>query len=137
MFMNDSQFVEPIARFRIMYNEELPAEHRAHYLLNGIDPDNRWSLEWSFNNREAAEKCLAECRDRAGNWSFRRTYRMVDARDTFMQLGAQAYIDGVTHCVGVEQFQRANEKAWWTEGYEEEEQADRDQAEADLKELTA
>lgn len=119
MFEMPEDFIEPIARYRIMYHQELPEEHKAAYRLRGINPDDLWSLEWSFDDKTAAEAQLAECIERAAKWGTK-TYKMVDARDTFRQLGAQDCLDNVTHCIGIEQFKRANERAWYSEGYEEE-----------------
>lgn len=46
---------EPIGRFVVEYLEDLPEEHKAQMRLNGIDPDDNWLLEWSFEGRADAE----------------------------------------------------------------------------------
>lgn len=53
-------YVEKINQFVVEYHEELPAAHKAQMRLNGIDPDNRWDLKWSFATLEAAEDQLAD-----------------------------------------------------------------------------
>jgi hypothetical protein len=54
-------YTETVNRFVVEYLEDLPEEHKAHYRLNGIDPDNNWQLKWSFTNVEAAnEQCIDE-----------------------------------------------------------------------------
>jgi len=68
-------YQERVGRYRIVRHEELPPEHKAAYRINGIDPDNNWSLIWSFNDLEAASKCLTDCN--ATKASFQ-TYRLVD-----------------------------------------------------------
>lgn len=47
-------YVEKINRFVVEYHEELPDEHKAQMRLNGIDPNTRWNLKWSFENEENA-----------------------------------------------------------------------------------
>jgi hypothetical protein len=50
---------ERVARYRLVRHRELPPEHKAEYLRDGINPDDMWSLVWSFTTLEAAEKQLA------------------------------------------------------------------------------
>jgi hypothetical protein len=69
-------YKETILRYRIVRHEELPPEHKAAYRINGIDPDTLWSLIWSFETLEAAEKQLADCNEHAASWQ---TYKIVDA----------------------------------------------------------
>ena len=52
---------ERIGRYRIIRHEVLPIEHQAAYRLRGIDPDDLWSLIWSFDDLDSAEKCLDDC----------------------------------------------------------------------------
>jgi hypothetical protein len=66
---------ETILRYRIVRHEELPPEHKASYRLNGIDPDTLWSLVWSFETLEDAEKQLVDCNEHAASWQ---TYKIVD-----------------------------------------------------------
>jgi len=47
-------YQEKINRYVVEYHEELPDEHKAQMRLNGIDPDQRWNLKWSFENEENA-----------------------------------------------------------------------------------
>ena len=46
---------EQISQFVVEYHEELPAEHRAQYRINGVDPDTVWNLKWSFTQQQHAE----------------------------------------------------------------------------------
>lgn len=69
-------YKEMINRYRVLRHEELPEEHKAHYRAEGINPDDNWSLIWSFTTREAAEKCIADYEiDKP--WFY--TYKLVDA----------------------------------------------------------
>ena len=52
---NTQTYQERVGRYRIIRHEVLPAEHQASYRLRGIDPDDLWSLIWSFDTLEAAE----------------------------------------------------------------------------------
>lgn len=68
-------YIERVNRYVIERHEELPEEHKAAYRLEGINPDDLWSLIWSFETKEAAEKMLAEEEaDAPKFW----TYRMRD-----------------------------------------------------------
>jgi len=68
-------YKERVNRFRIMRHDELPEAHKAEYRLSGINPDNLWSLIWSFETEASARQCLAECEIRKAKWQ---TYKMVD-----------------------------------------------------------
>lgn len=72
-------YQEPIYRYRILRHDDLPEAHKAAYREEGIDPDNLWSLIWSFKNLEDAEKCLAECDESKAEWE---TYKLVDGGQT-------------------------------------------------------
>ncbi len=72
-----------INRYRLERHDELPEGHQAEYRARGIDPATLWSLLWSFENREAAEKMKAEYEADAPSWA---TYRIVDA-------GATQYVE--------------------------------------------
>lgn len=69
-------YQEKIHRYRILRHDELPESHKAEYRLNGIDPDNNWSLIWSFDNEKDAEKCLVDCNGYKASFQ---TYKLVDA----------------------------------------------------------
>ena len=53
-----------------------PVEHQASYRLRGMDPDDMWSLIWSFDTIEAAEKCLVDCNEHKASFQ---TYALKDA----------------------------------------------------------
>lgn len=68
-------YTETVNRYRIVRHEELPEEHKQFYRDAGIDPDDNWSLIWSFKDEAAATKQLEECRaDAPAFW----TYKLVD-----------------------------------------------------------
>lgn len=73
--MNETTYKERVLRWRILRHDELPEAHKAEYRLNGIDPDNNWSLIWSFETEEAAKDQLADCIKHAAKWQ---TYKLVD-----------------------------------------------------------
>ena len=115
MFDCPADFVEPIARFRVMYNDVLPAEHQAAYRLRGIDPADMWSLQWSFDCPEAAASCLEGQIARAPSF---RTYKLVDARPACMAEGFKAAHAGLDIDEAVKAFSRRdNEQGWFLEGY--------------------
>lgn len=70
-----STYKETVFRYRVLRHEDLPEFHKAAYRAKGIDPDDNWSLIWSFMTKEAALACLKQ--ERAGAPSFY-TYEMVD-----------------------------------------------------------
>ena len=72
-------YQERINRYRILCNEKLPESHRQAYIDAGEDPDNRWSLVWSFSNLADAEKALSDMLNDAMEWQ---TYKLVDAGET-------------------------------------------------------
>lgn len=112
----DHGFIEPIARFRVMYQDVLPAEHQAEYRLRGIDPADMWSLKWSFDCPDAATKCLAGEIERAPSF---RTYKMVDARPACMAAGYKAAHEQIDRDSAIDQFSpRDNEQGWFIEGYD-------------------
>jgi hypothetical protein len=41
-----------------------------------MDPDDMWSLIWSFDTIEAAEKCLVDCNEHKASFQ---TYALKDA----------------------------------------------------------
>ena len=69
-------YEEPIGRFRLLRHDELPEAHKAEYRLAGIDPDDNWSLIWSFHTEEAAQEMLASEEARKVDWQ---TWKLVDA----------------------------------------------------------
>jgi len=68
-------YQERVERFRIIRHEELPEAHKAERRLRGIDPDDCWSLIWSFDEIADAEKCLADCNESKASFQ---TYKIVD-----------------------------------------------------------
>lgn len=68
-------YQERIGRYRIVYHDELPLQHKAEMRLCGIDPDTRRCLEWSFNDEAAAQEMFAECVAHAPSY---KTYYLVD-----------------------------------------------------------
>jgi hypothetical protein len=70
-------YQERIGRYRIVYHEELPESHKAELRLLGIDPDARRILEWSFDDKAAAEEMLTTCILARRK---HRTYFFVDAK---------------------------------------------------------
>lgn len=73
--MNAQTYKETVYRFRIYRHDELPEAHKAEYRACGVDPDELWSLIWSFKNREDAERRLAACIEDAASWQ---TFKLVD-----------------------------------------------------------
>ena len=69
-------YQERVLRYRIMRHDDLPEEHKAAYRLQGIDPDDLWSLVWSFETREAAEVQLARENENKPRFY---TFKLVDA----------------------------------------------------------
>ena len=69
-------YKEPIYRYRIVRHDNLPEAHKQAYLAEGIDPDNLWSLIWSFKDKEVAKKHLNECETSKENWE---TFKLVDS----------------------------------------------------------
>jgi hypothetical protein len=68
-------YKERIARWRIVRHDELPEAHKAEYRLNGIDPDDNWSLVWSFANEADALEQLANDNARKASWQ---TFKLID-----------------------------------------------------------
>lgn len=69
-------YTERVGRYRILRNEEPPAEHKAYLEYKyGERWEDSWGLIWSFDDADAAEKCLTECvADAPKYW----TYKLVD-----------------------------------------------------------
>lgn len=72
-------YTETVKRYRIVRHEELPPEHKASYRLRGINPDDLWSLIWSFDTLEAAELTLAACNAKKASFQ---TFKLVDGGKT-------------------------------------------------------
>lgn len=72
-------YLETVYRYRILRHDELPEDHKAAYRAEGIDPNDNWSLIWSFRELAAAEKCLRDCIADAAKWE---TYKLFDAGQT-------------------------------------------------------
>lgn len=57
-------YTETVLRYRVLRREIITdARRRAEYAINGMDPDDTWSLIWSFNNLADAEAQAAEERE--------------------------------------------------------------------------
>lgn len=55
MFDDAQYYEERINRFRVMRREVITdPRRRAEYKINGYDPDDTWSLIWSFENEADA-----------------------------------------------------------------------------------
>jgi len=72
-------YTEKVLRFVVERHEELPESHKAEYRLRGIDPDQLWSLIFSFDVKQDAERCCAEQQERAPKFW---TYRVRDLGET-------------------------------------------------------
>lgn len=66
---------ETVYRFRIMRHDDLPESHKKAYRERGINPDDVWSLIYSFKNEDDAREELERCNEDAANWE---TYKIVD-----------------------------------------------------------
>ena len=75
MAVYEITYEELVHRFRILRHEELPEDHKAALRIHGIDPDDNWSLVWSFPLKTDAEEQLKLEQDRAASWQ---TYRIQD-----------------------------------------------------------
>ena len=69
-------YKEVVYRYRLLRHDDLPEEHKAAYRQRGIDPDDLWSLVWSFRDEETAVRLLEEERKRAASFQ---TWKLVDA----------------------------------------------------------
>lgn len=54
-------YQERVGRYRILRHEEMSEQRKAEYRLNGIDPDDLWTLVWSFDDEDKAKEQLARC----------------------------------------------------------------------------
>ena len=72
-------YTETAYRFQILAHDDLPEGHKAEYRAAGIDPDNIWTLIYSFQDLENAEATMALEREDAPSW---RTFKLVDAGAT-------------------------------------------------------
>lgn len=87
--MDTDFYVERVARFRIVRRDRnlaVPGSRiRAEYIINGLDPDDSWSLIWSFDDEDAAQECLQKEIDqeveicKKFNMDSMYEYRLVDA----------------------------------------------------------
>lgn len=77
--MNMQTYKETIGRYRIVRHDELPEGHKQAYRDRGINPDDNWSLVWSFHDEAAAEKTLANCQEDAAPWE---TFKLIDHGET-------------------------------------------------------
>ena len=72
--MNET-YKERVNRWRILRHDELPEAHKAEYRLSGIDPDDLWSLIWSFETEAGALSMLARLNEEKSKFW---TYKLVD-----------------------------------------------------------
>lgn len=77
--MTKQSNIETVYRYRILRHDEMPESRKAEYRALGINPDNNWSLIWSFYDRKDAEDQLLKCKNNAYVWE---TYKLVDAGQT-------------------------------------------------------
>ena len=47
-------YEETVYRYVVEYQDNLPESMKDEYRAHGIDPNERWTLEWSFKTLEAA-----------------------------------------------------------------------------------
>lgn len=77
---NPATYREPIGRWLILRHDDLPEEHKAAKRAAGIDPDDDWSLIWSFPSDsldhalEQYKRCVEDC----ARWE---TYKLVDGKE--------------------------------------------------------
>lgn len=76
-------YTEQVYRYQILAHDELPEAHKQAYLADGINPDDIWSLIFSSQKLDSAEKSLQDLENSAPSW---RVYKLVDA-------GKTTYID--------------------------------------------
>lgn len=69
-------YQERVNRYRVVKHEELPEYHQICMRKKGIDPDDNWSLVWSFERLEDAEAQLTREREYAPGWQ---TWKIIDA----------------------------------------------------------
>ena len=62
-----------------MRHDELPEAHKEALRERDIDPDDRWTLIYSFENAPDAAEELVRCESDAAEWE---TFRIVDALET-------------------------------------------------------
>lgn len=74
--MSESEtYKEHVNRWRIMRHMELPEGHKAAYRADGINPDELWSLIWSFEDEETAVEMLDKLQRRPSKIT---KYKLVD-----------------------------------------------------------
>jgi hypothetical protein len=77
-------YKQRVYRFVVESHEDLPEDYKAEYRLRGMDPDNMWSLLYSFMNREDAERALCDRQQRQAEFcqeqglTSRLTFRVRD-----------------------------------------------------------
>lgn len=78
--MSDT-YTETVLRYRVARREVITdPRRRAEYAINGMDPDNTWSLIWSFNDLKSAEDQAEDEREifKAPAWEV----KVIDAGKT-------------------------------------------------------
>ena len=68
-------YKERVNRWRIMRHDDLPERHKEAYRADGINPDELWSLIWSFEDEDNAVEMLDKLKRRAPSYY---TYKLVD-----------------------------------------------------------
>ena len=57
-------YQERVARYRVVRHEIITdPQRRAEYVINGLDPDQAITLQYSFDSKEEAEAQLLQCRE--------------------------------------------------------------------------
>jgi hypothetical protein len=81
-------YVEKINRYVVEYQEDFSDQHKAEMRINGIDPDEHWTLKWSFEKEENAIEQMQEEKEWYANfcekhgYSIRKQFRVRDLGET-------------------------------------------------------
>ena len=74
-----STYTETVYRYQVLKHTEQAEEYKEAYRKDGINPDDVWSLIWSFRNKEDAEEAI---QSEIGQAYPNETFKLVDAGDT-------------------------------------------------------
>jgi hypothetical protein len=79
--MNTETYTETVLRYRVVRRQIITDEAiRAEYRINGRDPDDTWSLIWSFNDQVSADD---QAEDEREIFKFPRwEVKVIDAGET-------------------------------------------------------
>jgi hypothetical protein len=71
------QYLEPHYRYVVEACDQYPpnSEHYLALVRAGIDPENNWTLVWSFRERADADQ---QCRQDQESWNGLRKFRVRD-----------------------------------------------------------